>query len=192
MSGDDKVGWGAVDPGFLAEVERKRHRAISLLQRLKESKGSVNSARRVRIWQDLRELDILPEDHIFYMIAWELGFIASERHQRLYAETYEPKFRAIYEAYGVDYDDLEAGWQDPPDELVQLNEALGQDEDRLREEVYREFGEDEMADQWRDDRDAFDGRVRRGQDMAHPGLRDRLDQMIRGEIEPHEVFKAEK
>lgn len=189
MSGDDKVGWDAVDPGFLAEVERIKRRAASLLQRLTESKGSAKSARRIRIWQDLRELDILPADHVFYMIAWELGFIAGERHQRLFSEIYEPKFRAIYEACGVDYDNLEAGWQDPPGELARLNEALGKDEDRLREEVYREFGEDEMADQWRDDREAFDRRFRRGQDMAQPGLRDRIDQMIRGEIEPEEVFK---
>ncbi len=168
MSGDDKVGWSAVGPEFLAEVDRRRRRAMTLLQRLNESKGSVNSARRVRIWQDLRELDILPDDHVFYIIAWELGFIASERHQRLYSEFYEPQFRALYEAYGVDYDDLEAGWQDPPGELARLNEALGHDEDRLREEVYREFGENEMADQWRDNRDAFDQRFCHGQDMAHP------------------------
>ena len=188
MTGDDRVGWGAVDPEFLENFSRKRRRLLTLFQRLRESSGTANTARRVRIWQEIRDLDILPADHAFYMIAWELGWIASDRHQRLYSEVYEPRIRALYQAHGMDYDDLEAEWDNTPAELDRLNAALGNDEDRLREEVYREFGEDKMADLWRYDRDTFDQRFRTGQQMVLPGLQEQLDKMVRGEIAPEDVF----
>jgi hypothetical protein len=188
MPGDDKVGWGAVNPAFLGDIERKRRRMLSLSQRLRESIGSASGARRVRIWQEIRDLDVLPGDQVFHLIAWELGFIASDRHQKLYSEVYEPQIRALYDAHGMDYDDLDADWDDAPEELNRLNDALGADEDRLREEVYRDFGEAEMADLWRNDREEFERRFRNGQEMAFPGLSERLEKMRRGEISLEEVF----
>lgn len=192
MAGDDKVGWDAVGPEFLEEFSRKRRRLLTLFQRLREASGTTNTTRRVRIWQEIRELDILPADHSFYVIAWELGWIASDRHQRLFAEVYEPQFRALYEANGVDYDDLDAEWTNAPPELDRLNAALGDDEERIREELYREFGEDEIADLWRNDRRSFDRRFRNGQEMVLPGLQERLEKMARGELDPEDVFKSDE
>ena len=189
--GDDRVGWGAVDPEFWIAYREKARRVSNLLQRLRElPTGDEHTAARVRVWQSIDELEVLPRDHAFYVIAWELARIAAERQGRLYETEYAPRFRAIYEAHGIDYDDLEAleEWEEVPEELDSLSDELGRHEDRIREEVYREFGETEMADLWRNDRATYQERWDRGQDMVHPGLRERLDQMIRGEIEPEDVF----
>lgn len=119
---------------------------------------------------------------------------ASERSQQLYGTEYEERFREIYAEHGVDYDDLDAveEWDDhevEASELERLGEQLGEEEDRLREEVYREFGETEMADLWASDRARFKERWRRGQELAHPGLRGRMKKMVRGEIDPDDLFK---
>ena len=190
-NGDDRVGWDAVGPEFWTEYRDKARRAANLLQRLRELPiGGENSPARVRVWQAIRELDFLPPDHIFYVIAWELAAIAGERQRKLYASDFAHQFRAIYEAHGVDYDDLEAieEWTEVPEELEDLNNELAEQEDGLREKVYLEFGETERADLWLNDRATFDERWRKGQELAHPGLQTRLEQMIRGEIDAEDVF----
>ena len=155
INGNDKVGWDAVGPELLMEYREKARRAANLMQRLRELPiGGQHSPARVRVWQAIRELDLFPTDHIFYVIAWELASIASDRYLQVYLRDYAHRFREIYEAHGVDYDDLEAieEWADVPEDLKRLNDELGEHEERVREEVYREFGEIEMADLWRDDR----------------------------------------
>jgi hypothetical protein len=193
-NGDDKVGWDAVGRDFRLKMQENQRRATNLIQRLRElPSGGVHSSARIRVWQALRDLDVLPNDHVFYVIAWELAGIASERHGHLYSALYEPKFRAIYGAGGIDYDDLEAleNWTDDSGELERLSTELNEQEDRLREEVYREFGEIEMANMWANDRPMFEARWERGQEMAHPGLKRRLEQLARGEITPGNLFSRE-
>lgn len=183
---DDSVGWDAVDPEFVKRALDQQKRARDLTKRIAQvPAGSSAAGVRVTLYQLLRETGVLADDWIFYLIAWELALLASERAQQDYLENFAPRLRPIYSKYGLDMDDLDA-WEDwtPPDpypeELARIEREMEGREEKFRAAVYREFGEEEMARLYLEDEAEFWRRWKAGEAMVHgPDFREQIERKIR-------------
>lgn len=168
---DDRVGWRAVDPEFRRSIARAHERAKELQGRLRELNGSEGCPERVRVWQELRDLDVFPHELTFYVIAWELRLIASDRYQERFQREIEPRLHALYTEHGIDYSDFDAveAWDpDPaPAELDRVNEEIAALEESENAAVYLEFGEHVMAELYLNNHDEFQRRWKAGQDLVH-------------------------
>jgi hypothetical protein len=191
MMSDDRVGWGSVDPEFARSVVRNHNRARELFGRLRELTSAEDAPARVRAWQELRDLDVLEPELTFYMVASELGQIATERYLKRFEREIEPRLHAIYAAHGIDYTDSDAreAWDpDPaPEELLRLNEEMQALEQAEASAVYLEFGEKAMAELEQRDRVEFQRRWQMGQDIVlGPGFLEGMMQHLQ-DLRPDEA-----
>ncbi|HYR09250.1 MAG TPA: hypothetical protein VEQ60_15810 [Longimicrobium sp.] len=167
---DDRVGWDSVDPEFVRNVVRNRDRARELLGRLRELTSREDAPARVRIWQEIRDLDLVHPEITFYMIASELAQIASARYMGRFEREIQPRLQVLYATHGIDptdFDAIEAWNPDPaPEELLRLNQEIQAIEEAESSAVYLEFGEKAMAELEQSNRAEFQRRWKLGQDLV--------------------------
>ncbi len=120
---------------------------------------------RLAVYQAIRDSGCLPAEAGFYLVCWQIDAMAS-----LEAETslrdLDDRMAAIEQAY-----ELEHGEPWPPDEAPPEYEELLEQYHAAWERIYlaklEAFGEQEMADLHRADREEFDKRGEAGRQYFH-------------------------
>ena len=134
---------------------------------------STEEARLV-VYRAVRDSRLLPEEAGFYLVSWQIDAMTS-----LDAETtlghLDEQMKAIEEAHGMEEGEF---W--PPGKAPEEYEELRQQYQAAWDEMYvaklGEFGEHEMARQYRSDPDGFRRRSEAGRAFFHgPGKADDSD-----------------
>lgn len=128
------------------------------------SRDSVEEDRLV-VYQAIRQAGSVPESASFWLVSHTIDSIAARDADDALGH-YESRFRSIEEAHGFDDGDV---W--PPDAApegyAELREEYNQAWDDLFAKKLDEFGEDEMARCFRDERERFERLTEEGQQYFH-------------------------
>lgn len=101
---------------------------------------------RVALYQQIRNAGVLPDEATFFLIAWALQEIASERVLELFDAQYAARFARMEEKYHIDPSAYIAGeLPDVPQEYEALNLEFNQAAKSLHVATMQTFGEHKMA-----------------------------------------------
>jgi hypothetical protein len=120
---------------------------------------------RLRVYQAVRDSGCLPPDAGFYLVCWQIDAMASQDAEISLCHSDE-QMRAIEEAHGLEEDEF---WPPgkAPKEYEELRRAYQTTWDGIFTEKLEEFGEHDMARQFRADPDGFHGCSKAGQEFFH-------------------------
>jgi len=118
---------------------------------------------RIRLYQQIRDAGVLPDDAAFFLIAWPVEIIAEERVQDIYQSQYNARFEQLAEEHGLDEDTL-AVLEDEelPAEYRALQLEFAQVVDALMVAALQSFGEHKMASLYKTNPEEFDTRYDEG------------------------------
>jgi len=120
---------------------------------------------RLRVYQAIRAAGDLPEDAGFYLVSWQIDAMTSLAAEEVLQDLDE-QMAAILRQYGLEEEDF---WddEDVPPEYEQLRLRQQDAWDEMFLERLNDFGEYEMADLFREDRERFDQRSDAGRVYFH-------------------------
>ena len=163
-----------LDDALEAELEDTEWEA-----KIAELDDATPMEQRVRLYQQIRDAGVLPDDAAFFLIAWAVESIAEDRVQELYSSQYAVRFEQLAEEHGLDEDMLAVMEQDElPEDYRSLQLEFAQAVDSLAVATFQAFGEHKMAALYKTDAEEFDRRYDEG--YAHffgeeEGLAEDLD-----------------
>ncbi len=131
----------------IARQKRVREKLPKLLDQIEQS-AELPTDERVKkaalpIWQALRDSAVVPESECFGHIAACIDILVDTRIPN------SPELKALQERIGK----IEA-----PDEVQRLEQQWEEQADKITAATFREYGEEEMADLYENDRAEFDRR----------------------------------
>ena len=146
---------------------------------------------RLRIYQAIRDAGDLPDDAGFYLVSWQIDAMASLVAEEVLADLDE-QMETVRKQHGLEEGEF---WDDEgvPREYKQLLQKQQDAWDGLFAEKVREFGEHEMAELFRADRNRFEQRVDAGRTYFHsestdsPTWLDDLMELVAANMEPDSV-----
>jgi hypothetical protein len=131
---------------------------------------------RLRVYQAVRDAGVLPDEAGLYLVAWQADAIAGERVEtELHA--LDEQLREIEAAHGGDG---EGDWADgkAPSEFDEQLDRQQTAWDDLFARTLREYGEDEIAEQFERDREGFERLHEEGRRFFHgPAEEDWIDDL---------------
>jgi len=120
---------------------------------------------RLAVYQAVRDSGCLPEEAGFYLVSWQIDAMTSLDAETRLADL-DDQMRAIEEAHG-----LEEGEFWPPGKAPEEYEELRRRHQAAWDQMYvakpAEFGEHEMAQQYRSDPEGFHRRSEAGRTFFH-------------------------
>lgn len=123
------------------------------------SRARESTDERVRAAQQIRDLNRLPAEAGFHLVALAIDDIVGTRSFETFERDHGDHFRRVCELHGLDPESsLESG---PPD-YMELRKQMEDIERRAYTDAFREFGETEMAELRDADRNEFDRRMEVG------------------------------
>lgn len=112
---------------------------------------------RVRVYQQIRDAGVLPDDAAFFLIAWTVETIAEERVQDIYNTQYAERFERLADKHGLDEDMLAVlDVEELPEDYRALQLEFAQAVDALVAATFQAFGEHKMASMYKTRAEEFD------------------------------------
>lgn len=107
---------------------------------------------RVQAAQRMRDLNLLPAEAGFFLVACAIEDIADPRSEHVYKQEYEQRWNDVCERHGLD---PELQHNDAPMEVLAVQKLLNDIDDRIHVSALREFGEEAMADLYDENYEEF-------------------------------------
>lgn len=108
--------------------------------RLKTLAESTPWEDRVRLYQELRAAQALPEPATFFLIVWAIEGLAEDRISTNYETVFFRRIEKIRRDHGMsEFDDWEPGKE--PSEYMELMEEFNKSADAVTRATYQTFGE---------------------------------------------------
>ena len=132
---------------------------------------------RLKVYQAVRDAGSLPEEAGFYLVAWQVDAIASDRGETELRE-WEDRLDEM-NTEGDDEDGWEGETRPASPEYEKLLKEYYKAWDDLFARTLREFGENEIADLFENDRQQFEQRHEAGRQYFHgPPVPDWLEDLV--------------
>ena len=120
---------------------------------------------RLAVYQAVRDSGCLPEDAGFYLVSWQIDALASLDAEISLCHLDE-QMQAIEQAHGLEEGESWPPGKAPP-QYEELRRTYDTAWDGIFAEMLAEFGEHDMARQFRADPDEFQRRSKAGQEIFH-------------------------
>jgi hypothetical protein len=138
---------------------------------------------RLAVYRAVRRDGCLPLEAGFYLVAWQADVIAAERAEIELREL-DDQMEAVKQAHGLDEDDFWTSEDEPP-EFRELRERYQAAWNQLLVDTLAASGEDDMAELFVSDHEAFDRLLEIGRQFFHgdasvddPAAEDWLEALI--------------
>lgn len=173
-NGNGEIPPDQISDALLRKIERREEAKRRARRRLREVLQDWSPAdegaheKRLRAFQEARDLDVLDENIAFFLISVEAERISGDRTWEIWVEEgYKEKQDALREEYGLSEKEYFAKTE-RPEEFVELDERFDTISDTQMLQTLREYGEFGMADLYEHDREEYNSRRESGRSELFP------------------------